>query len=147
MGRDAGRSPVSRRPREGITDDPHAGFERAGRSTRPRTKERPTYDEAVDGVVVSVDRGRFRCHLAGLDAVVSAIKVRSLARGSVIVGDRVRLVGDTSGTEGTLARIVEVAHEEVPRAKWAGYDPERRAQARAFLRTIEPSVEQASLGF
>lgn len=100
---------MSRRPREGITDDPHAGFERAGRSTRPRTKERPTYDQAVDAVVVSVDRGRFRCHLAGLEAVVSAIKARSLPRGSVIVGDRVRLVGDTSGTEGTLARIVEVA--------------------------------------
>ncbi|MGN6693920.1 MAG: GNAT family N-acetyltransferase, partial [Aquihabitans sp.] len=43
--------------------------------------------------------------------------------------------------------FVEVAHEEIPRAKWAGYDPERRAQARAFVRTIEPAAEQASLGF
>jgi amino-acid N-acetyltransferase len=41
----------------------------------------------------------------------------------------------------------EVPHEAVPRAKWAGYDPARRAQARAFLRTIEPAAEQGSLGF
>lgn len=100
---------MSRRTRDAITDDPHAGFERAGRSSRPRTKERPSYTDAVDGVVVSVDRGRFRCRLAGQDEPVSAIKARSLPRGSVIVGDRVRLVGDTSGAEGTLARIVEVA--------------------------------------
>jgi ribosome biogenesis GTPase len=99
---------VSRRPREGITDDPHGGFDRPGRSSRPRTKERPAYAEAVDGVVVAVDRGRFRCHVVGEDAVVSAIKARSLPRGSVIVGDRVRLVGDSSGAEGTLARIIEV---------------------------------------
>lgn len=100
---------MSRRPRDGITDDPYAGFERAGRGSRPRTKERPSYRDAVDGVVVSVDRGRFRCHLLAEDTPVSAIKARSLPRGSVIVGDRVRIVGDSSGSEGTLARIVEVA--------------------------------------
>lgn len=43
--------------------------------------------------------------------------------------------------------FVEVAHEQIPRAKWAGYDPARRAQARAFLRSIEPTAEQVSLGF
>ena len=34
-------------------------YERPRRRTRPRTKERPTYDDAVDGVVVTVDRGRY----------------------------------------------------------------------------------------
>ncbi|MCU1372062.1 MAG: family N-acetyltransferase [Ilumatobacteraceae bacterium] len=43
--------------------------------------------------------------------------------------------------------FVEVAHEEIPQAKWAGYDPARLEQARAFVRTVEPAAEQASLGF
>ena len=34
-------------------------YERPRRHTRPRTKERPTYADAVDGVVLTVDRGRF----------------------------------------------------------------------------------------
>ena len=37
-----------------------------------------------------------------------ATKARQLGRTGVIVGDEVRVVGDTSGEEGTLARIVEV---------------------------------------
>jgi ribosome biogenesis GTPase len=36
------------------------------------------------------------------------MKSRPLGRKGVVVGDRVRLVGDISGTEDTLARIVEV---------------------------------------
>ena len=37
------------------------------------------------------------------------MKSRQLGRKGVVVGDRVRLVGDVSGDEGALARIVEVA--------------------------------------
>jgi ribosome biogenesis GTPase / thiamine phosphate phosphatase len=99
---------MSRRGRDDITSDPHAGFERAGRRSRPRTKDRPSYADALEAVVVAVDRGRYRCRIAGQPEQVSAIKARSLPRLSVIVGDRVRVVGDTSGTEGALARIVEV---------------------------------------
>jgi ribosome biogenesis GTPase len=40
--------------------------------------------------------------------LVVAMKARELGRGSVVVGDRVALAGDTSGGEGTLARIVRV---------------------------------------
>ena len=41
-------------------DEPDpASFDRPRRRTRPRTKERPTYDDAVDGFVVTVDRGRY----------------------------------------------------------------------------------------
>ena len=39
-----------------------------------------------------------------------AMKARPLGRKGVVVGDRVRVVGDTSGDDGSLARIVEV-HE------------------------------------
>ncbi|MGY2702649.1 MULTISPECIES: ribosome small subunit-dependent GTPase A [unclassified Nocardioides] len=81
-------------------------YDRPRRHTRPRTKERPTYDDAVDGVVVTVDRGRFT--LLVDDHVVLAMKARPLGRKGVVVGDRVRVVGDTSGQDGSLARIVEV---------------------------------------
>ena len=81
-------------------------YERPRRRTRPRTKERPTYDDAVDGVVVTVDRGRFTLLVGGV--VVLAVKARPLGRKGVVVGDRVRVVGDTTGDDGALARIVEV---------------------------------------
>ena len=103
-GRDAGR----------WEDVEHESFDRPRRRTRPRTKERPTYDEAVPAVVLTVDRGRFTCRLTGDAATpgaadVTAMKSRPLGRLGVVVGDRVRLVGDTTGAEGSLARIVEVS--------------------------------------
>ncbi|MGZ4438376.1 MAG: ribosome small subunit-dependent GTPase A [Nocardioidaceae bacterium] len=84
----------------------HERFERPRRRTRPRTKDRPSYDDAVDGTVVTVDRGRLTCLVD--DHVVMAVKARPLGRKGVVVGDKVRVVGDTSGTEDTLARIVGV---------------------------------------
>jgi ribosome biogenesis GTPase / thiamine phosphate phosphatase len=84
----------------------HEHYERPRRHTRPRTKERPKYDDAVDGVVTTVDRGRFTLEVAGV--TVWAVKARPLGRKGVVVGDRVRVVGDVSGDEGALARIVEV---------------------------------------
>ncbi|MBO0846550.1 MAG: ribosome small subunit-dependent GTPase A [Nocardioides sp.] len=84
----------------------HEHYERPRRRTRPRTKERPRYDDAVDGTVTTVDRGRFTLLVDGV--VVWAVKARPLGRKGVVVGDRVRVTGDVSGDEGTLARIVEV---------------------------------------
>ncbi|HYJ26467.1 MAG TPA: ribosome small subunit-dependent GTPase A, partial [Nocardioides sp.] len=81
-------------------------YERPRRRTRPRTKDRPTYDDAVDGRVVTVDRGRFTLLVEGHR--VMAMKSRPLGRKGVVVGDRVRIVGDTTGADGSLARIVEV---------------------------------------
>mgnify|MGYP001214793288 FL=1 len=98
---------MSRRYRESVTEDPHAGFDRPARRTRPRTKDRPSYDDAVTAQVVTVDRGRYRCLLPD-GTQVTATKARSLGRKAAIVGDVVKLVGDTSGDEGSLARIVEV---------------------------------------
>jgi ribosome biogenesis GTPase len=88
----------------------HEHYERPRRRTRPRTKERPRYDDAVNGVVTTVDRGRFTLLVGGpADAVeVWAVKSRPLGRKGVVVGDRVRVVGDVTGAEGALARIVEV---------------------------------------
>lgn len=81
-------------------------YERPRRHTRPRTKERPTYDDAESARVITVDRGRFTLDLDG--RVVMAMKSRPLGRKGVVVGDRVRVVGDTSGVDGSLCRIVEI---------------------------------------
>jgi len=81
-------------------------YERPRRRTRPRTKERPRYDDAVVGVVTTVDRGRLTLLIDGV--VVWAVKARPLGRKGVVVGDRVRVTGDVSGTAGTLARIVDL---------------------------------------
>ncbi len=89
-----------------LRTDEHEAYGRPRRNTRPRTKDRPDYSDAETGMIITIDRGRFRV-LAG-DREVSATKARQLGRTAVIVGDLVRLVGDTSGDEGTLARIVQV---------------------------------------
>lgn len=94
-------------------DDP-SHFDRPRRHTRPRTKIRPTHDEAVTGLVVTVDRGRFTVHVPEADGaddsarVITAMKSRPLGRQGVVVGDRVRLVGDVTGATGSLARIVDI---------------------------------------
>jgi ribosome biogenesis GTPase len=92
--------------------DDHESYGRPARRTRPRTKQRPSYTEATTGVVVTRDRGRYTCRVEADGAgdevrSVTAVRARPLGRKSVIVGDRVRLVGDVSGDPGTLARIVE----------------------------------------
>ncbi len=88
------------------TDQDAEHYERPRRRTRPRTKDRPTYDDAIDGVVVTVDRGRYTLLIDS--TTVTAMKSRPLGRKGVVVGDRVRVVGDVSGSDGSLARIVEV---------------------------------------
>jgi ribosome biogenesis GTPase len=79
---------------------------RPGRGTRPRTKERPQHEDATEGMVVTVDRGRLTARVG--DHEVVAMKARELGRRAVVVGDRVALVGDVSGTTDTLARVVRV---------------------------------------
>ncbi len=91
--------------RYGEHDQEH--YDRPRRRTRPRTKERPSYDDAHDGLVLTVDRGRYGVVVD--DVAVTAMKARPLGRKAVVVGDRVRVVGDVSGDEGSLSRIVEVA--------------------------------------
>ncbi|GAA4673697.1 ribosome small subunit-dependent GTPase A [Phytohabitans rumicis] len=57
--------------------------------------------------MVAVDRGRYTCVVDSSD--VTAMRARELGRKSVVVGDRVSLVGDTSGVPGALARIVRIS--------------------------------------
>ncbi len=75
--------------------------------SRPRTRTRPKHAEAIEGFVIAVDRGRYTCQVG--DVSVTAMRARELGRKSVVVGDRVGLVGDVSGAQGALARIVRIA--------------------------------------
>ena len=81
------------------------------RGSRPRTKERPAHDDAVPGRVLAVDRGRYTILVGqGRDAhIVLAMRARELGRKGVVVGDEAHLVGDTSGADGSLARIVRIS--------------------------------------
>ncbi|MFE5818280.1 ribosome small subunit-dependent GTPase A [Streptomyces sp. NPDC056479] len=76
------------------------------RNTRPRTNIRPKHEDAAEGMVLTVDRGRLTCLVD--DRVVMAMKARELGRKAAVVGDRVALVGDLSGKKDTLARIVRI---------------------------------------
>jgi ribosome biogenesis GTPase len=81
------------------------------RGSRPRTKQRPEHADALVGLVTGVDRGRYTLLLdegAAGEREVLAMKARELTRTRVVVGDRVDVVGDTSGEKDTLARIVRI---------------------------------------
>jgi len=82
---------------------------RPGRGTRPRSKLRPEHADARVAMVVEVDRGRWTCALDGdPDRAVTAMRARELGRTPIVVGDQVGLVGDVSGKQDTLSRIVRV---------------------------------------
>ncbi len=85
------------------------------KGSRPRTKERPDYSDAPTAMVTAVDRGRYRVVVHDDDGqapvdgpTVTCVRSSRLRRRSIVPGDRVRVVGDTSGADGTMARIVEI---------------------------------------
>ena len=127
----------------------HGRFDRPRRHTRPRTKDRPNYDDAIAAMVVTVDRGRFTCLVggsdrppAGDDKIVTAMKSRPLGRKGVVVGDQVRLVGDVTGGDGTLARIVEVVERRTVLRRTADDDD---PVERVIVANAEQLVVVASL--
>ncbi|NUR90255.1 MAG: ribosome small subunit-dependent GTPase A [Nonomuraea sp.] len=86
---------------------------RPGKGSRPRTRIRPAHEDAVEGFVVAVDRGRYTTVVTPpgrkqKQRLVVAMKARELGRKGIVVGDRVALVGDVSGEPDKLARVVRV---------------------------------------
>ena len=81
------------------------------KGTRPRTKIRPEHGDAVPARVLSVDRGRYTV-LVNEDAdderTITTTRARELRDQAIVTGDRVDVVGDTTGEEGSLARIVRI---------------------------------------
>ncbi|GAA4363585.1 ribosome small subunit-dependent GTPase A [Paeniglutamicibacter cryotolerans] len=81
------------------------------KGTRPRTKDRPAYEDALTGRIITVDRGRYTAILdedTPEERIVIAARARELRRSPVVPGDFVSLVGDTSGEPDTLARLVRI---------------------------------------
>jgi ribosome biogenesis GTPase len=85
------------------------------KGNKPRSKNRPEHADAISGRVFSVDRGRYGVWVdenTPDERQLIATKARELrtqeGRISVVAGDYVDLVGDTTGDEGSLARIVRV---------------------------------------
>jgi ribosome biogenesis GTPase len=91
------------------------------KGTKPRSKLRPEHADAVTGRVFSVDRGRYGVWIdenTPQERQVVAAKARELGktsldraaekRVSIVTGDWVDLVGDVTGAEGSIARIVRI---------------------------------------
>lgn len=81
------------------------------KANRPRTKRRPAHADAEIARVLGVDRGRYAVLIHEDEAEeheTVATRARELRRQPIVTGDRVRVVGDTSGDEGTLGRIVGI---------------------------------------
>src|SRR3712207_6284788 len=102
---------MSPRRHDSRSDEDDVRVRPSRRGSRPRTRTRPTHSDAVPGLVVAVDRGRMTVRIEGRDGApveVTAMRARELGKHGVVVGDRVRLVGDTSGRTDSLARIVSI---------------------------------------
>ena len=100
-------------------EDKYADYEAKSRpnpkGNRARTKIRPEHKDAVTGRVLTVDRGRYLVLVGeGTPQEHEAISSRAseLRKQPVVTGDRVDLVGDTSGVEGSLSRIVRIQERE-----------------------------------
>lgn len=81
------------------------------KANRPRTKRRPAHEDAQVGRVLGVDRGRYSVLLGERTAeerMITTTRARELRRMPIVTGDQARVVGDTSGDEGTLARIIGI---------------------------------------
>ncbi|KQV26899.1 MULTISPECIES: ribosome small subunit-dependent GTPase A [unclassified Microcella] len=107
-------------PPDDDEDEPYGAYDESAvrsrpnpKANRPRSKQRPAHDDAVVGRIVTVDRGRY---LALIDEgepserAVICTRARELRKTAIVTGDRVDVVGDVSGEEGALGRIVRV-HE------------------------------------
>ena len=81
------------------------------KGNRPRTKTRPEHNDAETARVLAVDRGRYTVLLdegTKTERRITAARASELRKQAVVNGDRVRIVGDLSGDDGSLARIVSI---------------------------------------
>ncbi|HEY5223742.1 MAG TPA: ribosome small subunit-dependent GTPase A [Microbacteriaceae bacterium] len=81
------------------------------KGNRPRTKTRPDHEDSQIGRVLGVDRGRYALMLdegTPTERRLTAARASELRKHAVVTGDRVDVVGDLSGAEGSLARIVRI---------------------------------------
>lgn len=99
-------------------DEPYGQYDESAirsrpnpKANRPRTKRRPEHADSVTAMITGVDRGRYTLLVDGdtpRERQVTAARARELTKTSIVTGDRVQLVGDTTGDRGSLARIVSI---------------------------------------
>lgn len=106
------------------------------KGNRPRTHIRPKHEDASEGMVLTVDRGRL--HVLVEDRTIIAMKARELGRKGVVVGDRVAVVGDLSGAKDTLARVVRVEERSSVLRRTADDDD-------PFERVVVANAEQLAI--
>lgn len=90
--------------------------------SRPRTKDRPAHEDAIRGRVMTVDRGRYTIYLPAVrktkqtrgqkSRYITAMRAKEMRNTAIVTGDLVDIVGDTSGDEGSLARIVRLVDRD-----------------------------------
>ena len=81
------------------------------KANRPRTKRRPAHADAQIARVLGVDRGRYTVLVdedGPEERTILAVRARELRKMPIVTGDRARIVGDRSGDEGTLSRIIGI---------------------------------------
>lgn len=98
------------------------------KGNKPRTKRRPRHLDAVDGTVVTVDRGRYSVVPDGRpETLVTCVRAADLRRTPIVPGDRGGIIGDVSGAPDTLARLVILRpRETVLRRSADDGDPQER---------------------
>lgn len=135
-------------------DESDIRFRPNKKGSRPRTKDRPTYQDAEIGRIITVDRGRYTAVIGEGTAderTVTAVRAKELRRNPVVVGDKVALVGDTSGKEGTLARLVRIEERDtVLRRSADDTDPYERvvvANATQLIIVVAAANPEPRTGF
>jgi ribosome biogenesis GTPase len=77
------------------------------KGSRPRTKRRPSFENAPVGMVLEVHLARYRVLMdSGIEVLATLAK--ELRKDGVVVGDRVAIDGEVSNEKGNLVRIVRV---------------------------------------
>lgn len=77
------------------------------KGSRPRTKRRPNFDDAITGMVTQVHLARYVVLLDDGREVLATL-AKELRKQGCVTCDRVALAGDVSETKGSLARIVRI---------------------------------------
>ena len=77
------------------------------KGSRPRTKRRPSFENAVKGMVTQVHLARYIVLTEDGREVVATL-AKELRKQGCVTCDQVRLDGDVSEAKGSLARIVQI---------------------------------------
>ncbi len=100
------------------------------KGSRPRTKIRPSFENAEQGMVLEVHLARYRVlTVSGVEVLATLAK--ELRQEGCVTCDQVLLDGDVSGKTGTLARIVQIQPRSSELTRVADDGSEQRIVANA----------------